>query len=197
MLIEKNFDSQELTIHELQRRIAVYEDETAYKELFLQLGEPLKRFASTIVKSRELAEEIVSDIFVEIWVRRSSLEEIADLKMYLYISARNGALRKLQQTKKNATLSLDDFDVQLVSTINNPEEDFLTSELLQRIDAAINELPPRCKIIYKLAKEDKLKYKEIAQILNINVKTIDNQLATALRKIATAINFRLNKSTTT
>jgi RNA polymerase sigma factor (sigma-70 family) len=116
--------------------------------------------------------------------------------MYLYISARNGALRKLQQSRKNATLSLDELSVHLISSNNNPEEAFLTTELLQKIDAAVNELPPRCKIIYKLAKEDKLKYKEIAQLLNINVKTIDNQLATALSKIASAINFRLKKHPT-
>ncbi len=180
-----------LNIQELQRRISIYEDESAYKELYFQFFAPLKKFAAAIVKSNELAEEIVSDIFIEIWVKRSSLEEIADLKMYLYISVRNGALRKLKQSKKIATLSLDELSFNLISANNNPEEAFLTSELLRKIDAAVNELPPRCKIIYKLAKEDKLKYKEIAQILNINVKTIDNQLATALRRIATAINFRL------
>jgi RNA polymerase sigma-70 factor (ECF subfamily) len=58
----------------------------------------------------------------------------------------------------------------------------------------INELPPRCKLVYKLAKEDKLPYKDISAILNISVKTVDNQLATALKRIASAINFKLKKN---
>ena len=180
-------------IYELQRRIAAYEDESAYKELFAQLFLPLKKFAIGFLRSVETAEEIATDIFVEIWRRRSTLMEIKDLKVYMYVSVRNEALRKLQQLKKNATVSIDDFQYDFISRYNTPEEALLTSELLLRIRAAISNLPPRCKLVYKLAKEDKLKYKEISEILNISVKTVDNQLSAALRKIAAAINFRLKK----
>ena len=62
-----------------------------------------------------------------------------------------------------------------------------------RIQHAVNQLPPRCKIIFKLIKEDGLKYREVAEILNLSVKTVDNQLATALRKIGNAINIDLRK----
>ena len=179
--------------YELQRRIAVYEDETAYKELFLRLYNSLKKFAAGFLKSSEVAEEIVSDVFMEIWRRRTELMEIEDLKVYMYICVRNAALKKLQQIKKDSIVSLDDFTYEFTSTYISPEEAMLTSELLQKIQAVINELPPRCKLVYKLAKEDKLKYKDISAILNISVKTVDNQLATALKRIAAAINFRLKK----
>jgi RNA polymerase sigma factor (sigma-70 family) len=69
----------------------------------------------------------------------------------------------------------------------------LTAEMRNRIQQAVNQLPPRCKIIFKLIKEDGLKYREVAEILNLSVKTVDNQLATALRKIGNAINIDLRK----
>jgi len=183
-----------IVIYELQRRMAVYEDESAYKELFYHLYTPLKRFANGFLKLNELSEEIVSDIFIEIWRRRRDLMKIEDLKVYMYISVKNAALKRLQELNKNTIVSLDNFSADFTSTYSTPEEAILTSELMQTIQGAINSLPPRCKLVYKLAKEDKLQYKEIAAILNISVKTIDNQLSAALKKIATAINFRLEKN---
>ncbi|MBS1577634.1 MAG: sigma-70 family RNA polymerase sigma factor [Bacteroidetes bacterium] len=186
---EKNTD-----LNELQRRIAVYEDEAAYKELFFRLYSPLKKFSVGFLRSAEIAEEVVSDVFMEIWRRRTGLMEIEDLKVYMYICVRNASLKKLQQSRKDAIVSLDDFSYEFTSSYISAEEAILTSELHQKIQSVINELPPRCKLVYKLAKEDKLPYKDISAILNISVKTVDNQLATALKKIASAINFRLKRN---
>ena len=73
----------------------------------------------------------------------------------------------------------------------NPEQLLITSEAVKRIDHAIQNLPPRCKLIFKLVREDKLRYNDIAELLSISVKTIDNQMAIAVRKISSAINFEL------
>jgi RNA polymerase sigma-70 factor (ECF subfamily) len=185
---DKNTD-----LPELQRRIALYEDESAYKEIFFRFFNPLKKFASDLLKSKELAEETVSDIFVEIWSARKRLEEISDLRMYLYVSVRNAAVRKLRKVHQRSMISLETVSVELASNYASPEEAILTSELSQKIERAINELPPRCKLVYKLAKENKLKYKEISQLLDINIKTIDNHLAMALKKIAASVNIQLKK----
>lgn len=174
-------------ISELQHRIADFDDVVAYKRLFFHFFLPLKSFSAAILKSNELAEEVVSDIFMEIWVRRKQLPQIDNLNMYLYISVRNASLRKLQQTKKTSTLSLNDMHVDFASADPDAETNLVTNELAQKIAAAIEQLPQQCKIIFKLAKEDKLKYKEIAQLLNISVKTIDNQLSIALKKIASVL----------
>ena len=90
-------------------------------------------------------------------------------------------------------LSLDDILVTPASINYNPEQILITSELANRINATIAMLPTRCKLIFKLAKEDGLKYNEIAQLLNISVKTIDNQMAIAVKKIGNAISFNLQK----
>lgn len=180
-------------LHELQQRIADYEDEAAYKKLFFHFFLPLKSFSFTIIKSKELAEEIVSDVLIEIWAKRKQLTAIDDLKMYLYVSVRNASLRKLQQGKKRMALSLDDVNVEFASSFENAETILLTHELSKTIDAAIQQLPQRCKLIFKLAKEDRLKYKEIALLLNISVKTIDHQVSIALKKIAEVLHIALKK----
>ena len=182
------------SVHELQQRIAEYEDAAAYKKLFFHFFQPLKSFAYSITKSKETAEEVVSDIYIEIWARRKQLQEIEDLKMYLYISVRNASLRRLKQTQKTSVLSLDDLEVEFASNDPDAENNIITNELAEKIERAIESLPQQCKIIFKLAKQDKLKYKEIAQLLNISVKTIDNQLSTALKKIASVLNLPAKKT---
>lgn len=178
---------------ELQRRIAIYDDQQAYQELFYLYYKPLLRFAQAFVRSHELSEEIVSDVFIRIWERRAQLESIGNLKVYLYVSTRNTALKYLLKVQKQASIGLDELQVELESQHNDPEQLLLTAELLNRVARAIDDLPPRCKMVYKLIKEDGLRYKEVSEILNISIKTIDNQLAIALKKIGKAININLRK----
>ena len=66
----------------------------------------------------------------------------------------------------------------------------ITAEMMDRMHQAIESLPPRCKMIFKLIREDGLKYKEVGDILNISVNTIDAQMAIAVKKICTALQLK-------
>jgi RNA polymerase sigma-70 factor (ECF subfamily) len=180
-------------IRDLQRRIAVYEDESAYKELFFQFFNTLTRFSTGIVHSGETAEEIVSDVFIQLWKDRTKLEQIQDLQLYLFIAVKNNSLRASRQQQKKGTLSVEEMQVELESTYLDPAQKIMSAEALQSIHTAINNLPPRAKLIFKLAKEDKMRYKDIANLLDISVKTVDNQLSIAIRKIAVAIGSVVRK----
>jgi len=182
-------------LKELQQHIADYEDQSSYKKIFFHFFLPLKSFSFSIIKSKEIAEEIVSDVLIEIWAKRKLLAKIEDLKMYLYVSVRNASLRKLKQTQKSKMISLDGVQVEFASASENGETILLTQELSEKIDEAILHLPQRCKLIFKLAKEDRLKYKEIALLLNVSVKTIDQQVSIALKKIAEVLHISLKKPT--
>ena len=182
------------SIQNLQNRIARKDDQQAYKELFTSLYAYLLRFAKTLVKSKETAEEVVSDVFIKVWERRRELEKIGNLKVYLYITTRNIAYNYLDKQKRNFTNPIDDFEAEFTSIYFDPEQLMITADMLALIQRAIDQLPPKCKMIFKLAKEDGLKYREVAEVLNISVKTVENQLAIALRKIGTAIRFDINKS---
>lgn len=186
-------DKSYKSVRDLQRRIAIYEDEAAYKELFMILFHSLTRFATGIVHSKETAEEIVSDVFISIWNDRARLNEIEDLQLYIFIAVKNNAIRKLKQQNKRVTISIDEIDVEMDSLYQNPEDQIMSSESLHHIETAINSLPPRARLVFKLAKEDKMRYKEIATLLNISVKTVDNQLAIALKKLAQAVGTPFRK----
>ena len=159
-------------IAELQQRISVYDDAVAYKKLFFNFFLPLKSFSYSIVKSNEEAEEIVSDIFTKIWIDRKRLTEIQNLKIYLYVSVRNASVRQLQQKNKTTILSLAEIPTSISSLDGNVESLLITKELREKIELSINQLPERCKLIFKLAKEDCLKYSEISGLLNISIKTV-------------------------
>jgi RNA polymerase sigma-70 factor (family 1) len=181
-------------IHYLQMRIARFEDQQAYKELFTSFYSHLFHFALSVVKSKESAEEVVSDIFIKIWQKRKALEKINNLKVYLYVATRNIAFNYCDRQKRAATNSIDDFSVEFTSRYFDPEQLLITADMMSRIEKEIDKLPPKCKMIFKLVKEDNLRYREVAEILNISVKTVENQLAIALRKIGTAIRFDIGKT---
>lgn len=180
-------------LREAQRRIAVYDDEKAYKELFFLFYKALTQFAFAFVKSKEMSEEIVSDVFINIWKGRKNLEEIDNLKTYLYTSTKNISLKYLLKQHRQVAIGIDSLDIELESKDIQPEQLMITADMLNKISQAVDHLPPRCKLIYKFIKEDGLRYKEVAAILNISVKTIDNQLAIAIKRIGAAINVNLKR----
>ncbi len=178
-------------IAHLQTRIARFDDQHAYKELFASLYNYLFHFARTLVKSKQSAEEIVSDVFIKVWEKRADLESIDNLKVYLYVSTRNTAYNYLEKQKRNATAPIIEFATAFTSVYLNPEQLMISADMVVLIQRAIDQLPPKCRTIFKLVKEDGLKYREVAEVLDISVKTVENQLAIALHKISKAITVEL------
>lgn len=180
-------------IQDLQRRITLYEDAVAYKQLFLYLFPSLYNFSNAIVKSKVLAEEIVSDIFMDIWKRRLTLNNIENLRLYMFIAVRNHSVKIKKQEGNQTHLSIENIAIDFISDYGCPDEKLLKGEMEQQIKNAVKALPPKCQLIYKLAKEDNLKYREIAELLHISIKTVDNQLGIAFKKIALSVGFHLAK----
>ncbi|HPE74756.1 MAG TPA: RNA polymerase sigma-70 factor [Draconibacterium sp.] len=177
----------ENTIHNLLHRISEKNDELAFRELFNFFADGLYRFSFSILKNKELAEEAVSDVFFNIWVHREGISKIENFKSYIFTSARNVSLNYLKREKRYKTIWMEDVKVPLFIDEICPESELIANELKIVIGDAINHLPEKCKLIYSLAKIEQLKYKEIAEILGISVKTIDNQLTIAFKKIAAEI----------
>lgn len=178
----------------LQEQIARNDDTVAYKELFVSFYNPLLRFAITLVKSREQAEEVVSDVFINIWEKRKRINSITNLKVYLFIAVKNTALNYLSRQNRNLTDNVDEAGIEFTSIYFDPEQLMVTAEMIARIKDAIEQLPPKCKLIFKLIKEEELKYRDVAEILGISVKTVESQIAIALKKIGSAIHFDMSKA---
>lgn len=177
-------------INDLLEAISSRDCEKSYKVLFVSLHENLYRFAFGILKSTEDAEEVVSDLFINLWVKRKNLKRLDNPKLYLLIGTKNFALNRLKLNKRKVSLQIDDFSTHLESVFFNPEELAISSELTQRIMESVNGLPPKCKIIFKLIKEEGLKYQEVAELLDLSVKTVESQMAIALRRIRQCLEFK-------
>jgi RNA polymerase sigma-70 factor (family 1) len=163
-------------------------DESAFREVYLHFFKRLYQFAHAFVKSREPAEELVEDVFVRIWQQRETLTGIQNLRVYLYTAIKNAALNYLaQKARQSITEPFDHIHIDFEGAAGSPEQLLISAEIHQKIQTAVEALPPRCKMIFKLVREDGLKYKEIAGILNISVNTIDAQMAIAVKRITSAI----------
>ena len=155
----------------------------AYEELYGMLIDHLHKFSFSIVKSSEAAEEIVSDVFIKLWQIRGRLNEIANLKVYLFTITKNFSINYIHRNYKNIPAGIDEIDVEPVFQLD-PEQLLISAEMVNRIRQTIMGLPPQCRLIFQLVREDGLKYKEVAQILGLSTHTVRNQLAIAIRKIA-------------
>ena len=172
---------------ELLQQIAAG-DQAAFRQVYGSFYKRLYQFALAIVKTRESAEEIVEDVFVRIWQQRENLPSIQNLRVYLYTATKNASLNYLSaMAKASVTEPFDHIHVELAESTLTPEQILITAEIHQKIQKAVEALPPRCKMIFKLVREDGLRYKEIAEVLNISVNTIDAQMAIAVKRITLAI----------
>ncbi|MGN6494498.1 MAG: RNA polymerase sigma-70 factor [Agriterribacter sp.] len=178
----------------LQKKISDNSDQQAYNDLFLRFYPSLKQFAYSFLKSKQLSEEAVSDVFINIWEKRKELHTITNLKLYLFTSTRNAALNYLKKQKGLNNLHVEDYWVELNSIYFDPEQLMITAEMIAKVHEAIQSLPARCRLIFKLVKEEGLKYREVAELLNLSVKTVENQMTLALKKIGSAIGFNIHRS---
>jgi len=176
-------------LKELQIRVARGE-EAAFTQLYFHFGKKLILFGVSLVRSKEIAEELVEDVFVRLWANRAQISEIENITVYLYVAVKNKALNKLSQKAHELIAAPFDYlDTTLDEFAASPYDLMITSEMMGRMQQVIESLPPRCKMIFKLIREDGLKYKEVAEILNISVNTIDAQMAIAVRKICMALHI--------
>jgi len=176
----------------LWHQIAALDDQQAYRKLFDALAGPLIRWSQVFVKQYEVAEEIVSDVFMWMWQQRSRLGSIRTVRLYLYQAVKNRSLNYLRTV--NNRMVHDDISLYACAVIPpvqfqvaDPEQILLNNELRRHMEKAIESLPARCRLIFKLVKDDGLHYKEVATLLQISVKTVETQMGIAFRKLAEAI----------
>jgi RNA polymerase sigma-70 factor (ECF subfamily) len=159
-------------------------DEKAFKEFYHLQFFKLYQFAYSFVHSKEISEEIANDVFVGLWQKKNTISTINNIQVYLYVSVKNASLNYLRKNNLSLPASIDDLSVDHFPLVADPELLLSQRELQQQIREAIEQLPPRCRLIFKLVKEDGLSYKEVAAILEISIKTVDSQLCLALKKLA-------------
>jgi RNA polymerase sigma-70 factor (family 1) len=180
----------EIDIVEIQLRLA-QGDESAFRKLYDHYSPRLFQFAYAIIHSREVAEEIVADVFLQIWQKRVRVGSLGNLNWYLHITTRNISYSYYRKSNRRKSFDFDEAVLSYYQVHATPEEILIGQEVLQVINQAINELPPKCKLVFRLVKEDNLKYREVAELLHLTPKTVENQMGIAVKKIHEAIRRRL------
>jgi len=171
---------------DVQNRMAE-DDQEALRLLYDHYHRRLFELAYVIVRSKEMAEEVVGDVFIQVCQKRKHIRTVENFAFYLYVMARNGSRSYLRKYGHKKFLGLDDPALPLYQVDASPEDLMISGEMLQGINRVINDLPAQCRLIFKLVKEDGLRYREVAELLHLSVKTVENQMGIALKKIHAAL----------
>jgi len=167
--------------------IAYHDDGAAFEYLFNAYYDKLYRVAYYYVAVNEQAEDAVSEVFYKLWLNRNRLTKIDNIESYLFSMVKNHCLSFLRSRKRiEYNESLLDFRQQI--GVSDPESELISKEFISYISKYIGNLPPRCRIIFLMVKEDGMKYKEVAELLNISVKTVENQMTKAIGFIRKIVN---------
>lgn len=163
-------------------------DELALKEVMAAYTPTMLRLAAAITKSRDSAREVVQDVFVRLWAQGDSLTIAGDLQPYLWAATRNHArnLVRYEGVRHRTVESLKSLAIHVPRVANNTAIDTLEAEdILARLDALLSDLPPRSREIFLLHWRDGLSAESIAAGLGVGLRTVQNQIARALRHLAT------------
>ncbi len=150
-----------------------------FDELYLLYYPRLLLFAMKLIGSKEESEEIIQDVFVRFWLKQSFSNIKFSIKAYLFRSIRNACLDYIKKTGKQVSNNFSEYALE-----NEPAE-FCDLLLLDEIETAIQktvgELPTQCKKIFLLHRDEQLTYREIAESMNISVKTVETQIYRAVK----------------
>lgn len=164
-------------------------NERAFELVFRNYYNKLFNYARHYVIDREIAHEMVQETFMKLWENRSGLDPDSNLTSLLYRITRNNSLNYLKHLciqKKYAESvrkNLIAYQLNYEALKDETSEQIIYSELQDKVNKAIEQLPPKCREIFVLSRSREFKYKEIANQLNISLKTVENQIAEALRRI--------------
>jgi RNA polymerase sigma-70 factor (ECF subfamily) len=162
-------------------------DERAFVELYERYWRKLLIRANYLLDSHEDAEELIHDIFVTLWEKRDSIYILNSFRAYIFAMLQYGSLRILASRKRNRTKPMLD---EMPEKADYSTQDWLDFDSLrEELESAINQLPERCQLIFRMSREQGLSDKAIAEKLYISVNTVRTQMYRALQKLKAIVNF--------
>ena len=167
-------------------RISRFDDEKSFKDLFDIYYTKLVEVAKFFVKDQYAAQDVVSEVFVKVWNNRAKLSDVLNVSTYLYVVTKRQSLNYIRNNEKRNHDLIGEKEVNTFVEVRSPEKMILTKEFVEIINAAVKDLPSKCRVVYTMVKDDGMKYKEVADTLNISVKTVEMHIGKALKRIKAA-----------
>ncbi len=163
-------------------------DDSAMSEIYQLYWQPLFIVSYNVLQNREQCEDIIQEVFLSIWARRTELKISSSLKGYLYASVRYQVFAKIRKNVEFVRSELFENIDQRIQ-YSSPETELLYKELVEQIDSVISTLPTKCRKVYTLSRNEQLSHKEISTQLYISTKTVENHISKALHALKTS--FRI------
>ena len=155
-------------------------NESAYEMIFRTYYQPLCRYAYSFLQDKEEAEEVVQAAFITLWEKKNALAIETSLKSYLYRMIRNSCLNVIKHAKVKQQHVARELAVAEVSH-ESVSQKVHAAELEEKITEAMKTLPEQCRLVFQLSRFEELKYQEIADQLQISIKTVENHMGKALK----------------
>ncbi len=155
-------------------------DENGFHEIFETYFDPVCQFLNLYTKDETVIEDVIQDVFCNLWINRDFLQ-IKHLKSYLYTSARNRMLNHIRDEKLHASILAS--YLQEEKELHDAYECVDKEEFVRKLEKAIEELPAKCKNVFKMNRYNNMTYKEIAAKEGISEKMVEKHISTALKKI--------------
>jgi len=169
-------------------------DYKAFDAMFAAYADPLSAYVYGLLHSRDDAQELVQDLFLWIWENRSRWEVPGQLRTYLYRAARNRAISTMRHRRVQRMFQLrtesESRETPLspgVVVLSDAQDQLETAELSGRINRAIEQLPERCRQVFLLSRQHHMSYAEVAEVMQISPRTVENHMARAFAGIRAAL----------
>jgi RNA polymerase sigma-70 factor (family 1) len=172
---------KENDIEHLMLKVLQESDYNAFQSLFKKMYSPLCQFCVKFVHVREVAEELVSDVFYNIWKNRNRII-VTSPKAYLFTAVRNKGYDHLRKIKRSVWVDLE-AATHIPADVTNSQDRMIHEELTSHLERSVSSLPKQCRLIFELSRDHGMKYKEIATMLNISIKTVETQMGRALKHL--------------
>jgi RNA polymerase sigma-70 factor (ECF subfamily) len=166
--------------------LLVKKDEAAFEQVFKTHYKNLYAYAFSILKDEDEADETVQQVFFKLWERSEQLSISGPIAAYLYRAVHNESLNFLKHQNVKASHRLH-VAYSMKNKAEQPQNKLAGKELEEKFREALNELPEQCRTVFQLSRFEDMKYKEIADKLDISVKTVENHMGKALKLLRTKL----------
>jgi len=167
----------------LWNKICLEDDLKSFEQLYRFLYSRLLKFSVYYVIDKQAAEDLVTEVFVKCWENRAASTHVLNPESYFFIAVKNQSLKYIKKNSSVTFIDLVDAEDDLQVSMETPVYLMETKELHKQLDKAIAGLAPQAATVFRLIKESGMKYKEVAELLNISPRTVQTQLFRAIAKL--------------
>lgn len=176
------------------KRTAKSDPQKAFTLFYKNYYGKLLRFAMTFFHNRTLAEDAVSEVLIRLLRKRNDLFFIENFEGYLYQYVKNEALNNIKLNRTKVGASIEESSHEILPDLMDPHQRLVEHELRYCVSTLIESLPPKRKMVYRLIKDEGMRYKDVAGIMDISERTVEVHLKIAVQDLRLAVSNHFNET---